>query len=119
MSNGNNLQANICEQCGGMIRIEYTITFEYCTPREMRAEPYPHTSPFKLCPGHPDPASKHDGNLSGHSSVEYYALKDRTWVRLREGGETWILSPAEALSLLSWLQQEKPVVEQLIEGGEA
>lgn len=109
-------ESNICPQCGGVIRLEYTITFERCTPKEMRVGPDNlslNPSPFKLCPGHPDPTSKHDGSLSGHSSVEYYALKDRTWIRLCEGGETWVLSPAESLSLLSWLQQEKPMLEKL------
>jgi hypothetical protein len=42
----------ICEICGGILRVEYVITFEQCTPREMRVEPSPFPQDARLCAGH-------------------------------------------------------------------
>ena len=94
------IYSNVCERCGGLKTAPF-------------ASGIIQHSTIKMCDCPPQPTSKHDGNLSRHSSIEYYALKGRTWVRLCEGGETWVLSPAEALSLLSWLQQEKPTLDRL------
>lgn len=41
--------SNMCEICGGVLKIEYTMTFEQCRPLSLRVEP---TSPPYLCPGH-------------------------------------------------------------------
>jgi hypothetical protein len=46
------MSENICPQCGGLIRIEYTMGFERCLPVDMRVAPNPLPPGCKLCPGH-------------------------------------------------------------------
>lgn len=41
---------NNCSQCGGILRIEYTISFERILPAEIRVTSLP--DGYKLCPGH-------------------------------------------------------------------
>ncbi len=44
-------QENICKQCGGLLRFEWTLVFEQCSPHEVRHEPK--SIPDQgLCPGH-------------------------------------------------------------------
>lgn len=45
--------------------------------------------------------------------VGYYVFREDVSVDLSNVTETVLLTPQEALSLLSWLQQEKPILEQL------
>ncbi len=116
---------NICEQCGGFLRIEYTIGFEQCQPKDMRYDlkVNDNENAFSLCPGHPEPTSKHDGKLGNNDNVYFvqYMLKQRplyasVWIgrdtELRQD-EIW-LSPEQALSLLEWLQQERGMLEKMV-----
>ena len=41
---------NVCQQCGGTIRITYIMGIEYCKPVDLRANPL---TMLKMCPGHP------------------------------------------------------------------
>lgn len=58
-------ESNVCVVCGGMKRIEYTISFEECAPREVRVGPGDSllTKGWRLCPGHPEPEQK-QGDLT-------------------------------------------------------
>lgn len=48
------LKENICETCGGILRLAYIIEFECCTPKSMRLDaPHIASVPLRLCPGHP------------------------------------------------------------------
>ncbi len=121
--------SNICPQCGGVINIFYTIEFLECRPRSIRVDPQPMpSSTWTLCPGHPEPAVKHDGNLDGRGQMDYLhaSVEHRTWYGADEieavsisGGygdienSHVVLDPKQALSLLIWLTQEKPTLEKL------
>jgi len=41
--------SNICKRCGGVIRVEYTMTFERCMPQQLRVT---QLDEWRLCPGH-------------------------------------------------------------------
>lgn len=72
------------------------------------------------------PRPKHTGTLSEEASVlfddELYVTRSTgeafylRGVMLHVRGGCMGLKPAEALSLLSWLQQEKGVLEQMVRG---
>jgi hypothetical protein len=61
-------ESNVCETCGGVKRVDWTISFEECHPVEMRFDPASLAENWRLCPGHPEPAQKHEGPilLSAH-----------------------------------------------------
>ena len=117
---------NVCEICGGWLRIAYTIEFRKCTPHSISVDPNPAPAPFKLCPGHPEPVEKHDGNLDEstdyHAFVETqenYGLCDGSKLVVVRGGHgdcessCILLNPEQALSLRDWLIQESPELERL------
>jgi len=65
---------------------------------------------------------KHDGILHGRNTYEVkhmFGLVRARWASVRIGhaettsDEVW-LSPAQALSLLTWLEQERTTLEQII-----
>jgi hypothetical protein len=111
---------NICVQCGGIVRIEYTIGFEQCRPRDMRVNlDNKPDRPLRLCAGHPEPAPKHDGKLDDegqHKVSQSYGAWGFEGVILEyEGHTAAMLNPKKALSLLAWLTQEKAALEELVE----
>lgn len=107
---------NVCGICGGVKRVDWTISFEECHPVEMRFDPASLAGNWRLCPGHPNPAQKHDGKLGEDAYVNYYhypknTLAPSTMVRVfTECGE---LTPMESLSLLAWLKQEESELQRL------
>lgn len=117
--------SNICEQCGGYLRIEYTLGFEQCRPNDIRwdvQESIP-DKPIKLCPGHPNLEQEHNGKLGSADNIYLvkYMLKQipnstSVWIgrntELRSD-EIW-LSPEQALSLLDWLRQEEDNLKRLV-----
>jgi len=118
-------ESNVCEICGGWLRIAYTIEFRQCTPYSISVDPQVAPAPFKLCPGHPEPATKHDGHLddmqSGGMVVQHYLhqYRDGTQNRVRivedRGPYTqpFSMNPIQSLSLRDWLIQEAPELERL------
>lgn len=109
-------ESNVCEICGGVKRIEYVIGFEEGRPRDMRVEsPSLLEGEWRLCPGHPEPAQKHDGRLdedyqvyqsNGAWGVEGMILEYKGTCRA-------IIRPAQALSLLAWLEQNREELRRL------
>lgn len=49
-------ESTICAVCGGVKRVDWTISFEKCYPVEMRFDPATLAENGRLCPGHPEPA---------------------------------------------------------------
>lgn len=49
--------SNTCERCGGVKRVDWTVSFEQCHPVEMRFDPASLADNWRLCPGHPEPAT--------------------------------------------------------------
>lgn len=118
------MENNICQECGGLLRIEYVMGFERCKPRDMRCMP---NLDHHLCPGHDHPAPTHDGNLDGlllgvdhHAEVEIiseedaalYMLEETAFVRIAGGygdieNRAVYLDPAQFSSLLTWGEQHK------------
>lgn len=112
-------ESNICAICGGVKRVYWTISFEECHPVDVRFDPASLASNWRLCPGHPEPATKHDGSLQPASRV-YHDVDGLRRPVVRIDGEyqtgpedTVELSPHQALSLLAWLKQEEPELERL------
>lgn len=115
---------NICEQCGGYTSVtDGNITYQF--------RPVPPGSTFHLggnvlvlCPGHPEPAPKHDGKINSYYEARYVQdqhRKERVFVG--DGAHSLsnhiTLSPSESLSLLAWLRQEESTLEQLVKEQEA
>ncbi len=120
MSNEN----NICEICGGVKRIEYTIGFVEGAPHDMRVEPHELPVAWRMCFGHPEPAQKHDGDLGHNASVwiedEQHITADgetfyTKYVKISDKVRCVGLIPKEALSLLAWLKQEEAELRRLSE----
>lgn len=44
-------EENICKQCGGILRVEWTMAFEQGIPRDIRFEPQMLENQ-RICPGH-------------------------------------------------------------------
>ena len=124
-------ESNICTICGGVKRVDWTISFEQCHPVEMHFDPASLAGDWRLCPGHPEPAQKHDGRLDeeGNAIVE---IDPRALVVISNQHETpdmfigkshesVYLTFEQALSLLVWLKQEEAELQRLAkeqEGGE-
>lgn len=122
-------ESNVCTICGGTKRVDWTISFEECRPVEMRFDPATLAGNWRLCPGHPEPEQKHNGNLDDrpqhddyHASVEIqedWGLCDGSKIVEIYGGRgdcencRVLLEPVQALSLLVWLKQEIPELERL------
>lgn len=121
-------ESNVCAICGGMKRIEYVIGFEEGRPHDMRVES-PSLLPeggWRLCPGHPEPVTAHDGFLDEKREYEV-----SWWQKQSEAPRIYIeetstvkdepefvgITPAQALSLLAWLKQEEPELQRLAKAG--
>lgn len=115
---------NICGICGGVQRIEFVMGFEEGRPYDLRIE-HRELLPegeWRICPGHPEPAPKHNGKLDergdrlvrlmGDDGEEFQGNRDVVIMNGRHD-EGIVLHPTQALSLLNWLIQEKPELERL------
>lgn len=107
----------VCEICGRVKRVVWSIAFEQCHPVEMRFDPAMLAGNWRLCPGHPDPAQKHDGILDARSShfrsVLLTSEGDRQVVIMDDTFDGFGITPKQALSLRDWLIQESPELERL------
>lgn len=75
--NSTNHDDNICQQCGGTIRIEYTMGFEQGYPMDLRSSPQ---TMLKLCPGHPNKTTTSTsdwGHLSNEQKYSVNKLRQR------------------------------------------
>src|SRR5216683_873376 len=120
----------LCKECGGVIGVTYRgaiISFDMA--QHVNAEVYhppitirdTRTTEYRLCLGHPAP--KHDGMLDKrdprnyyHASVEVqtnWSACDGSQVVVVSGGygdcesNQVLIDPAQALSLLVWLQEQQ------------
>lgn len=112
---------NVCETCGGYKTIWYKVDLVMKGGPEQTVVPSQGvltTTPFNLCPGHPEPAPKHDGQLDKEEDSRVYYNYKREIVVLAGGSSPSFLTPKEALSLLAWLLQEKEALERWIKEGE-
>lgn len=111
---------NICEVCGGVKRIDWTISFEECRPVEVRFDPASLAGNWRLCPGHPEPAQNGQeqdityGDLGDHVAV----FHDESWgydqIAIRAKGETRMdLRPQQFIRLLDWGMSRRTAIEQL------
>lgn len=108
-------ESNVCKICGGYKRLDPGMIKQTGDARLL--------GPIKLCPGHPEPAQKHNGRLDekGDYTVEIWNEKGHTTVDIDENISSWLkddpdhveLTPKQALSLLDWLTQKKPELERL------
>lgn len=104
-------QSSICMICGGI---------QSWHGGEMPIANSISRKKFYPCPGHPASATKHDGTLSGRIPYQVCCVigKKTQSAGVRIGhkettnDEIW-LSPAQTLSLLDWLQQEKETLTRL------
>jgi hypothetical protein len=100
----------ICAQCGGIITSAH---FEYNQSKPLDQEPAT-TAPQasivgRFCPGHSKP--KHDGKLDEEGDMEV-CIREK-YVEISEAFQEMLFSPQQALSLLAWLEQERPNSEKL------
>lgn len=114
MSEENN---GLCRICGGALRIAYTTTFEQCRPCEIKVSEVP-PGFVRLCPGHfPEQDRQHDGHLDKDKEgrVQYGALyPGEQGIYIRSGVDDSVyLNPPQALSLLTWLLQERRQLEEI------
>lgn len=107
---------NICSQCGGFKTIWYKV--EVFTAEDVKQGKTAPSSvskkPFPLCPGHPEPVPKHDGQLNKEGTHNVYPNNFNGVGISGEGGAIG-LSAQEALSLLAWLKQEEANLQTLAE----
>lgn len=113
---------NVCETCGGYKTIWYKVDLVMKGGPEQTVVPSQGvltTTPFNLCPGHPEPAPKHDGKMSDYAFVK---VNEYPSVEIASKGdeeatlsyyEAVHISPKEALSLLDWLRQEEQELQRL------
>lgn len=111
-------EKNTCKICGGVKRVDWTISFEECHPVEMRFDPASLAGNWRLCPGHPEPAPKHDGNLDrdGDAKVQYgaaYPGESGVYIIDTTDDDDVYLGAEQALSLLAWLKQEESELQRL------
>jgi hypothetical protein len=107
-----------CEQCHGVTGITYSTGVGYQESKEVLP-----VGPLKFCCGHgPAPAPKHDGWLDKDRcyEVRHSTFMEEHRIDIASGcfDDHIGLTPQAALSLLSWLQQERGTLERLA-GGEA
>lgn len=118
-------QNELCPVCGGILRVDFTITFFKGGPYEMKV-----SDMSRMCHGHPPPEQTHDGNLDErdqhteyHASVEInedWDQVDHTPLVAIRGGRgdcehsLVLLDPHQSLSLLSWLFQQKNILEDFV-----
>lgn len=103
---------DLCPKCGGVKSL-----------KQPEHTGRVHTGTFKACVCKPEPAQKHDGNLGQGDTVGYDRYHRRpVHVQLQVGSDDIVMvpdlgeiaiAPHKALSLLAWLQQEKPELERL------
>jgi hypothetical protein len=107
-------QSNICEICGGVKSF-----YEEVKPDDVSQKISTIIGPKKLCYGHPKGAPKHDGKLGDDSTVRLGTTRgqaitlsgyDELNFQARIG-----LDAKQAISLLSWLEQNKPELIALAE----
>lgn len=114
------MDKNVCEQCGGVtgpVAREVARTLHALQAQGKFA-----------CPGHPEPTPKHNGLLdefdirdNRHAAIEIQQ-NPTFW-----NGPVWLyggygdcesrcisLNPQQALSLLAYLEQKRPVLEQMV-----
>lgn len=102
-----------CTICGGALRIAYTITFEQSRPREIRVSEVPPNF-VRLCPGHfPEQDKMHDGKLDTLDDTTV-SMQDDGIVRLADNNDIFFLAASQALSLLTWLLQERRQLEEIV-----
>lgn len=115
-------ESNVCKICGGVKRVNWTISFEECHPVEMHFDPAALAGDWHLCPGHPGLATKHDGFLDEKHEYEVSwwqrdSAMPRVYIEetstMKEEPEFVGISPAQALSLLAWLRQEEAELRRL------
>lgn len=112
---------DICPICGGRKRIAYTIEFRELSPHSISVDPSQMSTQFKLCPGHPEPAQRHDGwlgpNAEGLAPHVRHATDpwiNKPMVRIEQANHPSMdLFPHQALSLRDWLIQESAELERL------
>lgn len=100
------IYSNVCERCGGL----KTASF---------ASGIIQHNTVKLCDcPQPPPVPKHDGKLYDRNEgvVRYGAMyPGEIGVYIDCAGDRVYISVRQALSLLAWLQQEKPILDRLLE----
>jgi hypothetical protein len=113
-------ESNTCPVCGGVKRIDWTISFEECHPVQVQFDPASLAGNWRLCPGHPEPAadeSEQDiiyGDLGDHVAVWH----DESWgydqIAIRGKGEVRTdLRPQQFLALLDWGMRHRKAIERL------
>lgn len=115
-------QSNICEICGGIKNLVYLVE---AVPKD--APPVTLSAPSKpwghLCYGHPKGAPKHDGKLGDDCDVYLGTLRrypsgrqeHRPGITISGYDDGICLTPKQAISLLSWLEQNKAELTALAE----
>lgn len=110
-------ESNVCVICGGtktiVLKCEPTYTNGYTSSLQWTGN---NTRPYCSCPP-PEPAQKHDGRLDerGDAVVSYgkaYFGQSKD-IHIDGYDDGACLTPAQALSLLDWLLQEKETLERL------
>lgn len=114
-------ESTICAICGG-----YTsqVIIRRLPAANSEGIPYPlaDVPPIRLCPGHPEPVQKHDGRLDkdGDTKVQYGAaypgergIYVLDMIDDDPKHHSVYLGPAQALSLLTWLEQERGELQRL------
>lgn len=106
-------ESSSCGICGGWKRIAYTIEFRECVPHSISVDPNTVIAPFKLCPGHREPAQKQDYGGKLDEQGDYTASLWSNGVDIDRPSQHVELSPAQALSLLAWLEQNREKLQQM------
>ena len=101
-----------CSTCGRYKLIEYYGWKSPLSPKEISQWQKEHPGErFKVCKGHPKPATKHDGNLNEDSTHNVY-YNNFGGIAVSANGVTW-MDAREALALLDWLKQEEATLRDL------
>ncbi len=111
-------EQEVCSICGGVLFVDYTFTF-----RQSRIFKLNVSARDKMCFGHPQPEQRHDGYLDdtgGHHVSLWCRVDDphSHFVTLRylqtDAVSHIHMDPKQALSLLSWLQQEERCLREIV-----
>lgn len=118
-------EQDICPICDGVRDIEYTMTFRDARPYSMRVS----DGVDKICYGHATPLTRHDGSLDEAGRIHVSRWCRRVGVPFRDESHAHYvtlrslysdpvahiqLDPSQALSLLSWLQQEEAQLRAIV-----